>query len=226
MARDGKGPSGYPGRVAARTVDPVMAMERRKVPSPSAQAALRRLGDEDLMQLVVGGDARAFEVIYERHCTAVFSLAYRICGVHAAAEEVAQDAFLAIWRSRARYDHTRGSVRTWLLGVVHHRAIDALRRTAVHERRQAADGHAAEQLEASERTDVEATRRDEARSMRTLIDGLPPEQCRVIELAYFGGFTHEEIAQMLEVPLGTVKGRMRLALEKMRANMEPSEALL
>jgi RNA polymerase sigma-70 factor (ECF subfamily) len=202
-----------------------MATEH-KTRSRSDDVALRRLADEDLMQLVAGGDARAFEVVYDRHATAVFSLAYRICGVQTAAEEIAQEAFLAIWRSGARYDRTRGSVRTWLLGVVHNRAIDALRRATVHERRQSVDEHAAERLESPERTDVEVARREEARSMRALIDGLPQEQRRVIELAYFGGFTHEQIAQMLDLPLGTVKGRMRLALEKMRANIQPSEALL
>ena len=178
------------------------------------------------MQLVARGDARAFEVVYDRHATAVFSLAYRICGVHAAAEEIAQEAFLAIWRSGARYDRSRGSVRTWLLGVVHNRAIDMLRRTTVHDRRRTSDEQAAERLEAPERTEVEAARREEARSMRALVYALPGDQRRVIELAYFGGFTHEQIASMLELPLGTVKGRMRLALEKMRANIAPSEATL
>ena len=171
------------------------------------------------MQLVARGDAHAFEVIYERHCTVVFSLAYRICGVRAAAEEVAQEAFLAIWRSGARYDRTRGSVRTWLLGVVHNRAIDTLRRTTTHERRRVADEQAADRLEAPERTEAEAARREEARSVRALVELLPVEQRRVIELAYFGGFTHEQIAQTVDVPLGTVKGRMRLALEKMRTSM-------
>src|SRR5437763_1895390 len=202
-----------------------MATQQQR-PSKAGERALQRLADEDLMQLVAGGDARAFEIVYERHATAVFSLAYRICGVHTAAEEIAQEAFLAIWRSGARYDRARGSVRTWLLGVVHNRAIDMLRRTTVHDRRRTSDEQAAERLEAPERTDVEATRRDEARSVRTLIDALPQDQRRVIDLAYFGGFTHEQIASMLEVPLGTVKGRMRLALEKMRANISPSEAVL
>jgi RNA polymerase sigma-70 factor (ECF subfamily) len=202
-----------------------MATERRSQ-APSGATGLRQLGDEDLMQLVAGGDARAFEVVYERHCTAVFSLAYRICGVRAAAEEVAQEAFLAIWRSGGRYDRTRGSVRTWLLGVVHNRAIDAIRRTTVHDRLRAADEQAAERIEAPERTEVEAARREEARSVRTLIGELPNDQRRVIELAYFGGFTHEQIAEMLGAPLGTVKGRMRLALGKMRASIEPTEAIL
>jgi RNA polymerase sigma-70 factor, ECF subfamily len=201
-----------------------MATQRRNHARAGA-TGLRQLGDEDLMALVAGGDARAFEIVYERHCTAVFSLAYRICGVRAAAEEVAQEAFLSIWRSGARYDRTRGSVRTWLLGVVHNRAIDSLRRSTAHDRLRAADERAAERLEAPERTELEAARREEARSMRTLLGELPSEQRRVIELAYFGGFTHEQIAEMLATPLGTVKGRMRLALEKMRASIEPSEAL-
>jgi len=202
-----------------------MATQRRSG-ARAGGTGLRQLGDEDLMQLVAGGDARAFEVIYERHCTAVFSLAYRICGVRAAAEEVAQEAFLSIWRSGARYDRTRGSVRTWLLGVVHNRAIDSLRRSTVHDRLRAADETAAERVEAPERTEVEVARRDEARSMRAVLGALPSEQRRVVELAYFGGFTHEQIAEMLGAPLGTVKGRMRLALEKMRASIEPREAVL
>src|SRR5438105_7462386 len=202
-----------------------MATHRREASSRSAAGALRQLGDEELMQLVGGGDPSAFEVIYERHSTAVFSLAYRICGVRATAEEVAQEAFLAIWRSGARYDRTRGSVRTWLLGVVHHRAIDTLRRNTAHDRRRAADEQAADWIEAPERTDVEVARREEARSVRVLIDELPAEQRRVVELAYFGGFTHEQIAQMLGAPLGTVKGRMRLALEKMRSSMDHAEAM-
>jgi RNA polymerase sigma-70 factor (ECF subfamily) len=186
---------------------------------------MRRLGDEELMQLIAAGDPRAFEVVYERHATAAFSLAYRICGIRASAEEVVQEAFLAIWRSGGRYDRTRGSVRTWLLGVVHNRAIDTLRRTTTHDRRRAADERAAESLEAPDRTEAEAVRRDEARSVRVLIDELPDDQRRVIELAYFGGFTHEQIARMLDAPLGTVKGRMRLALEKLRAGVGPTEVV-
>src|SRR5579864_3039948 len=140
-----------------------MASEQRSQDRTHA-AGLRRLADEELMVLVAGGDPRAFETIYERHSTVAFSLAYRICGSSAAAEEVAQEAFLTIWRSGARYDRTRGSVRTWLSGVVHNRAIDMVRRSAVHERRRAADEQAAEVLAAPERTDAEAARRETARS--------------------------------------------------------------
>jgi RNA polymerase sigma-70 factor (ECF subfamily) len=177
---------------------------------------LRSLADEDLMQLVQRGQAAAFEVIYDRHAQAAFSLAYRMAGSRGVAEDVVQEAFLSIWRSGARYERVRGSVRTWVLGIVHHRAIDALRRSFVHERRRASDEGLDETLETGERTDVEAARHEEAATVRAALGRLPADQSQVIELAYFGGFTHTEIAEMLQTPVGTVKGRMRLGLEKMR----------
>jgi RNA polymerase sigma-70 factor, ECF subfamily len=180
---------------------------------------LRSLADEDLMQLVRRGDPAAFEIVYERHASAAFSLAYRIVGTRNGAEDVAQEAFLSLWRSGARYDRARGSVRTWVLGIVHHRAIDHLRRATVHDRRRASDEGIQERFEAPERTDAEVARRDEARVVRIAMDELPSEQSQVIELAYFGGFTHAEIAELLEAPVGTVKGRMRLGLQKLRRRL-------
>ena len=180
---------------------------------------LRDLADEDLMQLVRRGEAEAFEVVYERHCDAAYSLAYRMCGSRAAAEDVVQEAFLSLWRSNARYDRARGSVRTWVLGIVHNRAIDALRRSVVHDRRRASDEGIEERFEARDRTDVEVARRDEAEEIRQALRSLPSEQSHVIELAYFGGFTQSEIASMIDTPIGTVKGRMRLGLEKLRAQL-------
>ena len=188
----------------------------RRSAHDKADAALRRLADEDLMDLVRGGDANAFSVIYDRHGTAAFSLAYRMVGKRNAAEDVVQEAFLSLWRAGARYDATRGSVRTWLLGIVHNRAIDALRRSTVHDSRRASDEGLEERFEAPERTDAEVARRSEAGDVRAALGVLPPDQLKVIELAYFGGFTHSEIAEMLNTPLGTVKGRMRLGLEKLR----------
>ncbi len=179
-------------------------------------ADIRDLADEDLMHLVARNNPRAFEVIYERHSGAAFSLAYRMVGKRSVAEDVVQEAFLNLWRSGERYERTRGSVRTWTLGIVHHRAIDALRRATVHEKRRTGDEDIAERLEAKERTDVEAARRDEARTVREAMDTLPTDQCQVIELAYFGGFTHSEISEMLGTPIGTIKGRMRLGLSKLR----------
>lgn len=177
------------------------------------------------MQLVRRGDARAFELIVERHQSVAFGLAFRMTGRRALAEDVVQEALLSLWRSGARYDRARGSVRTWVLGIVHHRAIDAIRRHTVHDKRRASDEGIEERFESSDRTDVEVARRAEAAEVRAALQDLPAEQSQVIELAYFGGFTHTEIAEMIEQPLGTVKGRMRLALTKMRgtlADLDPA----
>jgi RNA polymerase sigma-70 factor (ECF subfamily) len=186
-------------------------------PDPRHDVAL--LADEDLMQLVRQGDAAAFEVVYERHATAAFSLAYRMMGRRGAAEDVVQEAFLALWRSGARYDRTRGSVRTWVLGIVHHRGVDALRRGIRHDSRRAGDEGIEERFESGERTDVQAARREEAKEVRSALASLPAEQSRAIELAYFGGFSHAEIADMLQTPIGTVKGRIRLGLDKLRGRL-------
>ena len=128
-------------------------MPRLRRASVNSMEKLRKLADEELMELVAGNDAEAFEVVLERHADAAFSLAYRICGRRSVAEDVAQESFLALWRSGARYDRTRGSVRTWALGIVHNRAVDSLRRTGVHERRRASDEGIEQTLEAPERTD-------------------------------------------------------------------------
>ena len=168
------------------------------------------------MDLVRRGEAPAFEVVYDRHSDAAFSLAYRILGTRGAAEDAVQEAFLGLWRNGGRFQPGRGSLRTWILSIVHHRAIDVLRRHVVHEKRRGGDELTAERQPSGELTDVEVARRDEAAGVRAALTGLPRDQSRVIELAYFGGFTQAEIADMLETPLGTVKGRMRLGLDKMR----------
>jgi RNA polymerase sigma-70 factor (ECF subfamily) len=191
----------------------------RRSASDRAGAALRQLADEDLMERVRESDASAFGVIYDRHSTAAFSLAYRMVGKRNQAEDVVQEAFLSLWRASARYDASRGSVRTWVLGIVHNRAIDALRRATVHDKRRASDEGLAERLDGGLRTDAEAARREECATVREALRALPPEQTQVIELAYFGGFTHTEIAEMLDTPVGTVKGRMRLGLGKMRERL-------
>jgi len=182
-------------------------------------ADLRNLADEEMMQLVQASDPRAFELLYDRHGGAAFSLAYRMVGNRVSAEDITQEAFLSIWRSRLRYDQARGSVRTWVLGIVHNRAIDSLRRSVVHDRRRQTMEGVEERFEARERTDVEAARREEARSVRSALETLPEEQRKTIELAYFGGFSHSQIAELLNEPIGTVKGRMRLGLDKMRRRL-------
>ena len=125
-----------------------------------------------------------------------------------------------MWRSGARFDRARGSVRTWLLGVVRNRAIDVLRRDAG--RAPTVEPRARrppEQETRFEPTDAEALRREAGREVRGALRDLPEDQSKVVQLAYFGGLSHSEIAEVLGMPLGTVKGRMRLAMEKMRATL-------
>jgi RNA polymerase sigma-70 factor, ECF subfamily len=181
---------------------------------------VERLSDEDLMLVVGENDPEAFEVFYDRHGGAAYSLAYRIVGDRTSAEDVVQEAFLSIWRSGARYDRARGSVRAWTLGIVRNRAIDALRRQSGRAPKLDFDDEVAlEQRPALDFTDEQALQRESARELRGALSELPDEQSKVIELAYFGGFSHSEIAKMLSMPLGTVKGRMRLGIEKIRTQL-------
>jgi RNA polymerase sigma-70 factor, ECF subfamily len=184
------------------------------------------LSDEDLMEMVCDGDARAFEVIFDRHSGPAFSLAYRMCGRRSAAEDIVQETFLSLWRSGGKYDRTRGSVRSWVLTAVHNRMIDAFRHETSRTGKNVSDDTAVERVEAPERTDLEAERREQAGEVRDALQSLPADQRQVIELAYFGGFSHTEIAEMLELPAGTVKGRMRLGMSKLRVVLvNPAGAL-
>ena len=173
------------------------------------------------MPLVGKCDPDAFEVFYDRHAGVAYSLAYRIVGSRPAAEEVVQEAFLSIWRSGARFDPAKGSVRAWTLGIVRNRAIDALRRDSSSKAPKLNwdDEAILESRPAEERTEEEALRRSEAAEVRGALSELPEEQAKVIQLAFFGGFSHSEIAEMVGEPLGTVKGRMRLGMEKIRARL-------
>lgn len=179
-----------------------------------------RLADEELMPLIGAKDPEAFEVLYDRHGGVAYSLAYRVLGERSAAEDVTQEAFISIWRSGGRFDPARGSVRSWMLSVVRNRAIDALRSKAGKAPKlNLDDDEILEQRPAGELTEEEAMRHETASEVRGALGQLPGEQSKVIELAYFGGFSQSEISRMLGVPLGTVKGRMRLGLEKIRGEL-------
>jgi len=174
------------------------------------------LADEDLISLVAGkGNAEAFATLYDRHGRAAYSLSYRMMGEKQAAEDLVQDAFLKVWRGAASYRTERGSVRTWILSIVHNRAIDQLRSLASRRRTQ-------EKIEASAPTSqpseafAQTWRNSQREQVREALKTLPQEQLKIVELAYFSGYTHMEIAELLGLPLGTVKGRMRLGLKKVK----------
>jgi RNA polymerase sigma-70 factor, ECF subfamily len=171
--------------------------------------------DEDLMPLVEVGDAEALAALYDRHGRMAYSLAYRMMGEKQEAEDVVQEAFIKVWRSAGGYRVGRGSVRTWILSIVHNRGIDQIRS---HARR----GRMQDKVEASAPTSepseafAETWHNTQQEQVREALNTLPQEQLKILELAYFSGYTHVEIAERLELPLGTVKGRMRLGLQKIR----------
>ena len=180
-----------------------------------------RLADEDLLVQAAKGDERAFEVLYDRHGKVAWSLAFRLLGERGAAEDLVQEAFMAVWNGAGRYSSPRGSVRTWILSIVHHRAVDRLRQGAAGKRRQEALEHvAAIEPDAPDAAEV-ALARVEAEEVQAALHDVPDDQRQVLRLAYFGGYTHHEIAEMLSVPLGTVKSRLRLGLERIRRNLDP-----
>ena len=170
------------------------------------------------MERLVSGDLGALDRLYEQYGAMAFSIAYRITRDRSAAEDVVQEAFLGAWRSAARYVDGRGTVRTWLFSIVHHRAIDAIRRrrptVELPESESALPG--ALTLPDTWTEVAHGLDRDAVQSALTQISEVQRE---AIELAYFGGLTQTEIAERTGVPLGTVKGRLRLGLQGLRAAM-------
>ena len=171
-------------------------------------------GDDELVAAVARGDQPALLALYDRHGRVAYGLAHRILGDAGAAEEAVQDAYLRIWRRASTFDASRGNARSWLLTIVHHCAIDLLRRRA------GAPPVVAGLDEMADRRSVpdawsEVSGRIESDRVRTAVETLPGEQRRAIEMAFFDGLTHREIAERDGLPLGTVKGRLRLGLKRL-----------
>ena len=177
--------------------------------------------DDVLMSALAGRDITALATLYDRYGRLAYSLAYRILGESEAAEDVVQDAFISAWRGAATFRPERGNPRGWLLSIVHHRAVDVQRRKTTF---RPAPLEVAEQRAANEDTALMAERNVEQQTVRLALQALPEAQRRTIELAYFGGYTHVELAGLMGVPLGTVKGRMRIGLQKMRRALEGTRA--
>ena len=177
------------------------------------------LVDAELISLVENEDPKALAILYERHSRAAYSLAYRMMGDPHSAEDLAQDAFLKVWRGAASYRAQRASVRTWILSIVHNRGIDQLRSAASRRRTQEKVEAQAPRSQPSEAFS-ETWRNAQREQVREALGTLPEEQLKILELAYFSGYTHVEIAGLLNIPLGTVKGRMRLGLKKIKDYFE------
>ncbi|MFN0074106.1 MAG: sigma-70 family RNA polymerase sigma factor [Chloroflexota bacterium] len=173
--------------------------------------------DEALMRLVQQGNAPALETIYERHHRLALGLAYRIVGSKESAEEIVQESFLTVWRLASSYHVERGKVRDWLLQIVRNRSIDRLRRARGVGTMTELDPAMPDQHLPEVWMEVaQAELRGEVSAALAL---LPAEQREAIDLAYFAGLSQQEIAERTGAPLGTVKGRMRLAMEKLRQTL-------
>ena len=192
-------------------------LEPRGVRDPAGRYAL--LADEVLISLVGDGDTQAFASLYDRYSSPASSLAYRLMNGRQAAEDLVQEAFIKAWHSAGSYRVGRGSVRTWILSIVRNRAIDLFRSYATRRRTQ-------EKVEADAPRSLpneafaETWRNFKRDLARKALEELPYEQRKVLVLSHFSELTHAEIAERLCLPLGTVKGRMRLGLEKLRKNAE------
>jgi RNA polymerase sigma-70 factor (ECF subfamily) len=174
------------------------------------------LNDIDLIQATAQGDADALLLLYDRYNRLAFGLAYRILGNPSFAEEAVQDAYLQVWNRAASFDVARGSnVRGWLMTIVHNRSIDIRRRDIDHKPAHVPLEDAEHRLSVPDVwRDVSAGLTQE--TMRSAVATLPQDQRRAIELAFFEGLSHGEIAEQEQTPLGTIKGRMRLGLRKLR----------
>lgn len=180
------------------------------------------MSDEALIAAISGGATWAMETLYERYSRILYSLAYRMVADHQVAEDLLQDAFLAVWRRSSSYSPQTGAARSWLISILHHRTIDHLRKVR---RRSIIQEAPLEEVEFDERIafpDVwdEAWRNVQSSQVRAALLQIPPEQRLVIELAYFQGWTHSEIAAGTQIPLGTVKARMRLGLLHLKQTLQ------
>jgi RNA polymerase sigma-70 factor, ECF subfamily len=190
---------------------------RSMLPSDDASAET----DERLMARVADLDPAAIEALYERYSSMAFGLATRITGDPSLAEDVVQDAFLGVWRSASRYAESRASARTWLLAIVHHRAIDAVRRRRSTTELPDTDAPPPRSLVVDDAWPEVAGRLDRT-AVRAALASIPEPQREAIELAYFGGLTQSEIAIQTGAALGTVKSRLRLGLLALREALERS----
>lgn len=178
--------------------------------------------DEALILAIAGGAVWAMEPLYQRYSRILYSMAYRMVSDHQIAEDLIQEAFLSVWRRAISYSPQSGAVRSWLISIVHHRTIDYLRSVRRRSVMKEATWEEVEQDDRAAVPDVwdEAWRSIQSSQVRAALMDIPTEQRMVIELAYFQGWTHTEIAEGCLIPLGTVKARMRLGLKHLKRGLE------
>lgn len=202
--------------------------ERTAGPSGGSPVAvdLTESRDRDLVRRVAGGDDEAFRGLFRRYSPSAMALARRVVGQQFLAEEIVQEAFLALWRNPDGYDEERGSVKAWLMGMVHHRAVDLVRREESHRRRAEEtppDGTVVVPEDPAQQVVEEVGLPEERKAVRAALEDLPSEQRAIIELMYFDGLSQTRIAEQLSLPLGTVKSRTLLGMRKLRVALAGME---
>lgn len=186
------------------------------------RAAQRDMTDPDdrMLDLLARAEPEGVEMLYDRYAGLAYTLAFRVLNDAGTAEDVVQEAFLSIWRRASTYRSDRGSLRTWVCSIVHHRALDRLRGRSGRARSDVALDHASGEATSVSDTWDRVAVELERQAVRAALVDLTVEQRETIELAYFGGYSQTEISDLMKVPLGTVKGRTRLALRKLRGILE------
>ncbi len=190
-------------------------------PAPAAPVAadLEEARDRDLLRRIGSADEEAFRELFRRYSPNALALARRVVRQPFIAEEIVQEAFLAAWRNAEGYREGRGSVRSWLMTMVHHRAVDAVRREE-SQRRRAEDAQASDVLAVEDPADAVVAQLglpEERRAVRAALADLPAEQRQVIELMYFDGLSQSKVSERLRLPLGTVKSRTLLGMRRLRS---------
>ncbi len=204
---------GYPA-VGRRDVTAARTESRLPAEPPTPAVDARRADEAALLGRIRNKDERAIEALYERYSGPLYSLAYQVTGADRFAQEVVQEVFVTVWRDAGRFDPARGSLSSWLFALARHKAIDLVRKEA-NVRRHTADVDLAFR-ESDDDVDQEAWLRLRRDTVRTAITALPEAQRTALELAFFRGLTHVEVAEALGIPLGTAKTRIRTALLKLR----------
>lgn len=184
----------------------------------------QKLDDGTLLRLIAQAHENALSELYDRYSRLVFSMALNAVGDTALAEEITQDVYLRIWNKAATYDPTQGKVTTWIASITRYRAIDVLRRFSVRPEGNRTAWAEPEGFDLPDSVDIEEEVEISQRKqdVRRAIGSLPPDQRIALSLAFFQGYSHSEIAEILNEPLGTVKTRIRLAMQKLRQFLQES----